>query len=456
MPFADKKGRFIPMKRILFHKYEILKLIAEGGMGRVFLARDLHLNKMTAVKICKNPENQEEKAAVTKEVEVLKQLTHKGLPAIIDFFEEGEELCMVMEYVEGITLEQYLEKFKKAEIEQAVKWTLELTEILGYLHSRRPSIIYRDLKPANIVIQSDGSIKLIDFGAAFITAYGANREQLCIGTPGYSAPEQWQAIRVGKECDVYGVGALLHEMLTGVNPAKPPFERRALREYDRKLPIGLEKIILTCTGKRTFERYQTMEQLQRDLKNYKKEDRVRGYLFQIGKLTGKILWLSAAAVMLLPFLRGVPEESLPLPYLYKPALFFGLAWLYRGIFLKTSYRKNVVRKQEKSILLTEKKFAGLYFFLLTGVLWAGLLSMERGTISSAEEKKENLWVEMRDSKNRKLLLKEGAVFQAEETVRLELPAERIPEGRFALQLIASGEEGETYISRIFLIEKKEN
>lgn len=456
MPFADKKGMVIHMKRILFHKYEILKLIAEGGMGRVFLARDLHLNKLTAVKICKNPENQEEKAAVTKEAEVLKQLAHKGLPTILDFFEEGEELCMVMEYVEGITLEQYLTKFGKAEIDQAVKWTLELTEILGYLHSRRPAIIYRDLKPANIVIQADGSIKLIDFGAAFITAYGANREQLCMGTPGYSAPEQWQTMRVGRECDVYGVGALLHEMLTGANPTKPPFERRALREYDRKLPMGLEKIIITCTGKRIFERYQTMEQLQKDLKNYKKADKIKGHLFRMRKLAGNFLWLLTAAVTLLPFLKGVPEENLPLPYLYRPLCFFGVAFLYRKILLKNPYQKNAVKKQEKSILLTEKKFAGLCFFLLITVLWMNLIPGGSGICFVSAKEEEALWVEMRDSKNRKLLLKEGAVFEPEEAVRLELPAERMPEGRIALQLVASGEEGETYTSRIFLIEKKEN
>ena len=227
------------MKQILCNKYEVLKIIAEGGLGVVYLVKDLHLNKLAAVKVSKNPGNVKEREFVFREMEVLKELSHPALPGIIDYFEERENSCLVMEYVEGITMEQYLRKFGKVEVSLAVKWAIELAEVLQYLHACNPPIIYRDLKPANIMIQPDGRIKLIDFGAAFIASYGQNREQMMVGTPGYSSPEQWQCGNAGKASDIYGLGAVLHEMLTGICPVQSTFQRRPVREYDRSIPREL-------------------------------------------------------------------------------------------------------------------------------------------------------------------------------------------------------------------------
>lgn len=443
------------MKRILFHKYELLKPIAEGGMGKVFLARDLHLNKLVAVKTSRNPDHSYERAAVLKEVEVLKQLNHAGLPRLIDFFEEGEELCLVIEYVEGITLEQYLRKFTCVEAEQAVKWAVELTEILAYLHSRRPSIIYRDLKPANIMIQPDGKLKLIDFGVAFVELYGQIKEQLCAGTPGYCAPEQWQGTTVGKGCDIFAVGAVLHEMLTGINPCRPPYERRPVREYDRSLPSGLEQVILICTRKKASERYQSMEQLKNALVNYKKAGRLKEVCFQIKKGIGCAMCLLTAGALVLPFIKGVEAEQLPFPYLNQPLLFTGLTICYHFLFLKRRNDKKLFRKQEKSIFLTEKKFTGLFLWLLFSVLSLGSLVWNGQVLpSTAAEREELLWVEMRDDRNRKMLLKEDAVYYGESSIRFEIPVESMPEEKLSVQLLAAGEEGRSYSSRVFLVGKK--
>ena len=166
------------MKQILCNKYEVQKTIAEGGMGVVYLVKDLHLDKPAAVKVSKNAKSESERAYILKEVEVLKKLSHPSLPAVIDFFQEGENICLVMEYIEGITLKEHLARSGRVQLHQAVRWAVELTRTLGYLHSRNPPVIYRDLKPANIMIQADGTIRLVDFGAAFAGAYGQEGEQL--------------------------------------------------------------------------------------------------------------------------------------------------------------------------------------------------------------------------------------------------------------------------------------
>ncbi|MGN0376069.1 MAG: serine/threonine protein kinase [Suilimivivens sp.] len=442
------------MKQILCHKYEVLKVIAQGGMGIVYLVKDLHLNKLAAVKVSKNPEKIKEKEFVLREMEVLKELSHPALPGIVDFFEEGKNICLVMEYVEGITLEQYLRKFGRVEISLAVKWALELTEVLLYLHTCNPPIIYRDLKPANIMIQPDGKLKLIDFGAAFVASYGQEREQMMMGTPGYSAPEQWQNGKADKAGDIYGLGAVLHEMLTGITPRQLFAERRPVREYDKSIPRELEKIILVCTRKRPSERYQSMEQLREALQNYGKKGKGKEWLLHISRGIGAGLFFLAGARLLLPFLQGVDRTEFPFPYLREPLLLLGAAFLYQRLLRRKTKDRRILKRQEKSIFLTEKKFSGIYISGIFLFILAGVLMQGKGASLSvlAKEKDNSLWVEMRDEQNRKLLLKEGAVYQVNDRVKLEIPAERMPEGEIALKLVATGEDGEIYESRIFLLQ----
>lgn len=440
------------MKQILCNKYEILKRIAEGGMGVVYLVKDLHLNKLAAVKVSKNPGSIREREAVMREMEVLKELSHPMLPAIIDFFEEEDTICLVMEYVDGITLEQYLRKFGRVEVSLAVKWAIELTEVFQYLHTRTPAVIYRDLKPSNIMVRPDGRLKLVDFGAACVSAYGRERERMMMGTPGYSAPEQWQSGNAGKASDVYGLGAVLHEMLTGISPMRFPEKRRPVREYDKSIPRELEKIIVICTRKRPGERYQSMKELQKALREYGKRGKPKEWMFRAGKGMGTVLFLIAGIRAVFPLLQGVEALEFPFPYLYRPIVLFVIALLYRQLFLKKTKADRILKKQEKSIFLTEKKFPGIYVSGILAVVVAGsLIQGMHGFTADAKEEGPGLWVEMRDNQNRKLLLKEGAVYHADERVRLEIPVDRMPEEKLALQLVATGEGGAVYESRIFLL-----
>lgn len=457
------------MKQILYNKYEVLKTIAEGGMGVVYLVKDLHLNKLAAVKECKYSGDAVVKRSAFDEMEILKELSHPALPGIIDFFEEEEKVFLVMEYVDGITLEQYLRKFGRAEVSLAVKWALELAEVLQYLHARNPPVIYRDLKPSNIMIRPDGSLKLIDFGAAFAGNGRREGDGMLAGTPGYSAPEQWGGGRAGKASDIYALGAVLHEMLTGISPRSFLQDRRPVREYDKSISRELEKVIVICTKKKPGERYQSMEDLQKALCGCGRKGKIKDLLFRIKNGVGTLLFLLAGTRLLMPFLRGVNAAEIPFPYFREPLLLLGAAVLYRIFFLrKISFgnnvygsnaygradRKYLVKKQEKSILLTEKKVPGVYISgMLAAVIMCLLFSRGFCFFAEAEEKAESLWVEMRDEKNRKLLLKEGTVLPVGNKVRLEIPADGIPEGKIALQLVATGEAGEVYESRIFLLER---
>ncbi|MDE6203722.1 MAG: serine/threonine protein kinase, partial [Lachnospiraceae bacterium] len=147
------------MKKIWFHKYEVLRLLGQGGTGKVYLVRDMHLNRLAAVKESRDSFLQSETA-------ILKKLDHPGLPGIYDCFKQGDSTFLVMEYIEGMTLRQYLDKHGKVTERQAVRWMMELCGILGYLHGRSPKVIYWDLKPENIMIRQDGRLKLIDLGTA--------------------------------------------------------------------------------------------------------------------------------------------------------------------------------------------------------------------------------------------------------------------------------------------------
>jgi len=447
------------MKQILCNKYEVLKVIAEGGLGIVYLVKDLHLNKLAAVKVSRNPENPGAREFAFREMEVLKGLSHSALPGILDFFEEKENICLVMEYVEGITLEQYLRKFGRVEVSLAVKWAVELAEVLQYLHTCNPPVIYRDLKPANIMIQPDGKLKLIDFGAAFVTSYGQKGEQMMIGTPGYSAPEQWQSGNAGKTSDVYGLGAVLHEMLTGIGPGQFFKERRPVREYDRSISRELEKVITTCLRKRQTERYQSMEQLKKALLNSEKRGKKKEWLFGIRRGIAVLLFFLAGEDLFFPLLKGVCREEFPFPFLTRPLILSGIALLYSIVFLKRTDRERILRRQEKSVFLTEKKFSGIFVSAALVMILAGMLRTKMDTRLSVQAAGEgnSLFVEMRDQQNRKLLLREGCVYQVSDRVRLEIPAERIPKGEIALRLVAAGEDGEIYESRVFLLqgEKKE-
>lgn len=434
------------MSRILFYKYEVLHPIGTGRTGTVYLAKDLHLNQLVAVK-----ESTEE--FLGPEIELLKELDHPGLPRIYDCFRQQEHTFLVMEYIEGMTLRQYLDRHGRVPERQAVTWAVELCRILGYLHSRHPAVIYRDLKPENIMVKQDGKLKLIDLGGTIRYACGRKKEELCAGTPGYAPLEQWKDTRGDKRWDIYGLGILLHEMLTGVNPTRQPYERRSIEEYDKALQGALDEIILRCVAEKAADQYQSMEQVEKALLHYpaKRQRYLTGQ--RIKKTILALLGGYTIACFICPLLEGISEDQIPFPYLIRPSAFLTLTFFLFFFFFKFKRKRHFLRRQEKDIWLTEKKFSGLLFLLFAAVVFAMTIWNKAflPSIVYADEEDRALWVEMRDELGRKMLLRNDAVYITSDRVRFELPADKLPMQELSMQIVAVDEDGERYSSRIFCI-----
>lgn len=439
------------MGRILFHKYEIIRLIGTGGAGKVFLALDRHLNRLVAVK-----ESRENMSLA--EMELLRELEHAGLPRVFDYFKEQGSCWLVMEYIEGMTLRQYLDRHERVNEGLAVRWMLELCQILNYLHDRHPAVIYRDLKPENIIVRQDGTLKLVDLGGAVRCACGSETADMRAGTAGYCPGEQWKGTRADVSWDIYALGAVFHEMLTGACPAKPPYGRRPLSEYDKSLTRSLEKIIDYCTGEKQSGRYQSVTQVEEALLACEKQGFFSKLWRRLRLLMVAAGFMLTAAYLFLPLLWGIPQNQLPFPYLKKPLFFLAITLLFYFIFFRLPRKNRFSCRQEKNIFLTRKQFSGLITLLLflgSGVLSSFIFRMTMPVVY-AEDEPEQLWVEMRDDAGRKLLLKTDAVYRTSSSVRFELPADRLPDEEISLQMVAVGEKGDVYSSRIFRIKAEED
>lgn len=216
--------------QILQSRYSITNHIGQGGMGTVYQAQDMRLNnRLVAVKEldpAQLPLADQQTAvhAFQREADILAALSHPGLTAVHDYFPENNKFYLVMEFVQGETLQQAWERVGQRFAEaQVVAWAHELCDVLNYLHSQQPSIIFRDLKPGNIMVQPDGRLKLIDFGIARHFDPAKTRDTTRFGTPGYAAPEQYGQGQTDARSDIYALGVVVHQLLTGYDPGNTPF-----------------------------------------------------------------------------------------------------------------------------------------------------------------------------------------------------------------------------------------
>ncbi len=257
-------------------KYKILNEIGHGGMSTVYLAINEKANKPWAVKEVRKTDQKEFPIihqSLLMEMELLKKLRHPNLPSIVDVIEEKENLLIVMDYIEGNTLEKLLTEQGAQPQEQVVEWALQLCGVLEYLHTRKPAVIYRDMKPSNVMLKSDGSVVLIDFGTAREYKEQKMGDTTCLGTQGYAAPEQFGMMgQTDARTDIYCLGATLYHLVTGHNPSQPPYEMYPITYWNPELSTGLEQIILKCTCKNPNDRYQQISELRSALENYRDLD----------------------------------------------------------------------------------------------------------------------------------------------------------------------------------------
>ena len=263
---------------LLDGKYKILNKIGQGGMSVVYLAMNEKANKQWAIKEMRKEKNKNYeimKQSLITETNLLKELKHPYLPSIADIIENDDTIIIVMDYVEGRPLSDILSEEGVIEEDKVADYAIQLCDVLDYLHSQNPPIIYRDLKPANIMLRPDGKITLIDFGTARKYNYDSVSDTTCLGTIGYAAPEQFagETLRqTDARTDIYNLGATMYHLLTGVNPSEPPYELYPIRRWDESLSNGLEKIILRATRKDPDKRFNDCKEMSYALQHFRDLD----------------------------------------------------------------------------------------------------------------------------------------------------------------------------------------
>lgn len=252
--------------------YEIKSIIGRGGMSTVYLAEHKRLHTRWAVKEVRK--QQGARVDFLAESNILKRLQHPMLPRIVDIFEDRDCIYIVEDYVEGITLDDLLKQQKKVDEALGLQWFRDLCGVLRYLHGQQPHpIIYRDMKPANIMLQPDGSLKLIDFGIAREYKQESNADTTYIGTKGYAAPEQFGKAQTDARTDIYALGVTMYHLLTGKSPYEPPYQFVPVRQLVPELSHGIEYILSKCIQSEPADRYQTVDELLNDLEHIYRFDK---------------------------------------------------------------------------------------------------------------------------------------------------------------------------------------
>ncbi len=291
---------------IIDGKYKILNKIGQGGMSVVYLAMNEKANKQWAIKEVRKDVSKDFeiiRQGLITETNLLKKLNHPNLPSIVDVIDTEDTFLIVMDYIEGNPLTVLLEENGAQPQDLVISIALQMCDVLSYLHTREKPIIYRDMKPANIMLKPSGEAILIDFGIAREYKQQNAADTTCLGTQGYAAPEQFGGQgQTDERTDIYCLGATLYHLLTGHNPSEPPYEMYPIRYWNEKLSSGLEEIILTCTQKNPEDRYQNCEELRYALEHYMEMDdayrrKERRQLRTFGSLVGMaVLFLIMAIV----------------------------------------------------------------------------------------------------------------------------------------------------------------
>ena len=249
--------------QIFDDKYKIIRVLGEGGMGKAYLAHNINLGIPWAIKMVrKDPSSPVDFLA---EPNIMKKLNHPSLPRIFDIIEDANNIYIILDFIEGVSLDKELEKQAKFPEEMVIQWAKTLCDVYIYLHEHKPNpIIYRDMKPSNLMKTPDGNVKLIDFGIAREYKVDAQSDTLQLGTKGYAAPEQEWGSQTDERSDIYSLGVTLYHLLTGIGP-REALDFKPLRQIDPQFSEGLEIIIGKCVMRDPQDRYQSARELLNDL-----------------------------------------------------------------------------------------------------------------------------------------------------------------------------------------------
>ncbi|MEQ8221016.1 MAG: serine/threonine-protein kinase [Candidatus Eremiobacterota bacterium] len=259
---------------ILNNMYRVEKILGKGGMGNVYLVdRDCRKfvvkELMFAEGTVFDPETARE--IFFREAEFMAKFDHPGLPKTYGVFSQNGRDYITMDYIEGQTLEEIINASNvPLEEEKAINWAIEIATIIDYLHnSFHAPVIYRDLKPANIIITPSGKVKLVDFGIARFFNPDKNTDTFRCGSPGYAAPEQYKGRgQTGTQTDVFGLGVILFQMLTKYDPTVKLFAFPPMKSLNQSISSELEKIITRAIQLNPLKRYISMAEFREELQKY--------------------------------------------------------------------------------------------------------------------------------------------------------------------------------------------
>lgn len=485
-----REGRFLPGG-----KYELLQSAGKGGAGEVFRVYDRLLKKVWAAKRVK-------KNCPGMEALILGKLELGCFPRIVDMLEDEECCYLIMDWIEGETLQARLERDGAFAPEEAVRIGIALCSAIGRLHRMQPPLLYLDCKPSNIMLDREGRLWLTDFGSA-LEVCGDVAEPFS-GSLGYAAPEQlgfymgekrrkdhsgagttegkWgdpKRPRADERSDIFGLGRTLYALLGGTDPSKPPYAARSLRECNPAVPNRLIKIVEKCMKTAPGDRYGTMEAVRNALLTFKKEEkRRRRKAFLLSGGTWLLLGMLLHQAWIFYRRAADPKAAAA----EKMLLLFGMIalaaasqlWQHLVVEGKCRFIRGLEAEPLQSVFRTEKKAGRWLFvwFLSISVLAAargnmpaeaaavkiaseGKASGERGAGDSPSSKEESgngdLPLVLRDGKMRKLLVKEGCALKSEDPVFLEFdPALFETEQELEICVTATAREGENVWEYRFL------
>lgn len=302
------------MIRLLKNRYEILGILGRGGMGCVYkvadraergrklAAKELQAGKLSAEKV------QEALAQFRTEARILTRLTHQNLPKVYDYFSIADRHYIIMEYIRGKTLEQLLEarKGKPVDEQLVLSWALQICRAMHFLSVQKPKpIVFRDMKPSNIMIARDGRVKLIDFGIARFFKRDKREDTYVYGTPGYAAPEQYGIGQTDVRSDIFSLGATMHHCLTGRNPSENPLDFPDPRRLNPKISRETAAIIRKALEQNMDRRFQSALEMKQAVQKVMMDSAVR---VKGGK---KIILARAGKVITLPWWKKISWVSVP-------------------------------------------------------------------------------------------------------------------------------------------------
>ncbi len=304
-------------------KYRILKTLGSGGSGSVFLAENVRLGTLWAIKEIRKTHG--ESVQFVTEPHVLKNLRHPALPRIFDIIENADALYIVQDYIEGRTLEEILIREGPVSESRLLDWAIEICDVYRYLHGQRPNpIIYRDMKPQNLIVDHGGRIRLIDFGIAREFKTDSLNDTVCLGTRGYAAPEQYGTSQTDPRSDIYSLGVTLYHAITGHGPNEPPFERPLLTECEGQWSIPFARVIDKALRADPGQRFQSASEMHSALEEHKKsltksnavitiltQHFAGPIIFGVGGVEGRC-GTTHHAVMLAHYLSRTRREKVPL------------------------------------------------------------------------------------------------------------------------------------------------